>query len=214
MDLDQILLHISFDYLDEDEEKYEIKIKNRNGITTNFALEPIVNRDVDLSAPINLKSLILPDANTAYSDINCKKDIIKTIQGNTGDINWDNNKPLFYAQYQDTKNDVCCSGLEYCSINNNKYILFPGWTDAQGYCNYLHSRPMNNLNNKYMSNGNPFCVDKETIYDLFYSCENKETKYYLQYSGFYNPGSLCLGFGEYGNLTYYTIEFWYYPDFF
>ena len=207
-DLTEILLQIPFDSLDKNANAYYIKMRFFNDII-DYELEPIVNRDINLAAPINLKSLILPEANYVYKKINCITTELKQLQG-IKLINWDDNKPLFCDKYLDTQNNVCLNSFP-CIINSDKYILYPGWTseESRGYCDYLCSGPMS------CNNGDNFCTttgtSADSIYNLFYSCENKETKYYLQYSSFYNSQLFSI---EVDKLSSYLIELWYYPDFF
>ena len=52
-----------------------------------------------------------------------------------------------------------------------------------------------------------FCKKTWTdIYNLFYSCESKETKYYLQFSSFYNSEEIKIDDEIPGNLDSYIIE--------
>ena len=211
--LDQILLQIPFDFLDLN--SFEINIKFGANPMEKKVLETIVNREIDLTPPINLKSLILPETNKVYKDINCKLDqgaIINTkdLIYDIGNTNWDDNKPLFCSKYLDTENDICCPSNTNCEIKGNKYIIFPGYTKEKGYCDFLCSGPMNQCNNQYTGD---FCDTTLTnIYNLYYSCESKSTKYYLQYSSFYNPDPINIAISP--TLTSYIIEIWYYPDFF
>ena len=213
--LDQILLQIPFDQIDLN--SYEINVKlTYNSGKTKYTLESIVNKEMDLKAPINFKNFILPDVNTVYKDINCKLNQgaiqnTKKLIYDEGNINWEDNKPLFCNYYLDTENDICYDNVDYCVINNERYTIYPGYTKDKGYCDYLCSGPMKDCKNKYDENN--YCDDTlSDVYNLFYSCENKATKYYLQYSSFYNPDE----FGIYiqNPITSYIIEIWYYPDFF
>ena len=110
-------------------------------------------------------------------------------------INWDKDKPLFCPNYLNTQEDICVDsgpciikGSKYISYPSpgqySKYISYPSPGEYnQGYCDSLCSGSMS-CNPDY--NPNNFCIqDHDYIYNLFYSCENKETKYYLQYSSFY-----------------------------
>ena len=215
--LEEILLRIPFDYLDVNTDTYTIKMKDYDdNEITNYKLEAIVNREVDLKPPINLKHLILPQANFVYQKINCKTTEVKGLNG-VDKINWDDNKPLICTEYLDTQNDVCLGNVSPCLINDDKYIIYPGWSMdfGRGYCDYLCSGPMSSCNNLYSGE---FCHTTDTssnsIYNMFYSCENKETKYYLQYSSFYNSQPFSIGVNGKEGLKSYIIEIWYYPDFF
>ena len=215
--IEEILLQIPFDFLDINTNAYYIKMKYYDDtIKDYYELNPIVNKAIDLTAPINLKSLVLPQANHIYKNINCKikDEEFKSLSlGGLEKINWDDNKPLFCQNYLDTQHDLCLNGIP-CVINSNKYIMYPGWSmgSTRGYCDNLCSGPMTCTNALDPSN---YCTTTDSsansIYNLFYSCENKETKYYLQFSSFYNSQDIVIGVGK---LNSYIIEIWYYPDFF
>ena len=111
--------------------------------------------------------------NKAYKNIDCKTGdgYLKTINGD-GKINWDENKPLFCPIYLDTRKGKCVSS---CTVSNNKYIVYPGISAGQGNCDFLCSGPM-----VCDYTASSFCKDEnKDIYNLFYSCEDKKTKYYL-----------------------------------
>ena len=227
----QILIQANFGKLEKNTEngKYMIKTKNVDYEEESYDLETVVNKEIDLSAPINYKLLVLPPANTVYKKISCnnKAEYTKPLEKNgVQKINWDDNKPLFCTGYLYTQNDECFASAP-CTINGNKYIIYPKETEDHGYCDFLCSGPMT-CQNDYLSKqltkpfktGDTvgFCKTKDNtfdtnnIYNLFYSCENRETKYYLQYSSFYNPSKISIGVTP--ELKSYIIEIWYYPDFF
>ena len=215
-----LLFQVPFNILDITPE-YQIKYKNYIPNEVTQTLIPVTNKEIDLSAPINFRLLILPPANKVYKDINCKTDDISGLTMDTDDVlvSWDDNKPLICKVYTDTQNDICISSGP-CNINGQKYIVYPGIDDSFGYCDYLCSGPMVCESN-YFDMTRPFSTGTSTsfckntysnIYNLFYSCENTETKYYLQYSSFYNPDTINIPVDP--PLLSYIVELWYYPDFF
>ena len=211
---DHVIFQVRFNFLDTTPE-HLIKYKIYTGEEKEKVLKTVTNKEIDLSAPINFRLLILPIANTVYKYINCKKDEYSRLEmANSSLICWDDYKPLICKTYTDTQNDICIESGP-CSINGQKYIVFPGIAQEYGYCDFLCSGPME-CNPNYFDFRRPFKYDfcKNTysnIYNLFYSCENTETKYYLQYSSFYTPQEIDINVGP---LESYIIEIWYYPDFF
>ena len=204
------LLQFRFNKMENIEKNdYNLYGKDYNG-DTKVKLKGVTNKDFDLSAPINFKLLILLNSNNAYQYISCETGKTKSITGD-GTINWDDDKPLFCEKYLDTQNDKCFNSFPFL-INNDKYILYPLASENYdyGYCDFLCSPPMT-CNTEY--NKDNFCKsnDKSKMYNLFYSCENEATKYYLQYSSFYSPETISIGVSP---LSSYIIEIWYYPDFF
>jgi hypothetical protein len=209
-----ILFQVPFDELivNQASNSYKIKIIDMSG-ERQIELKSVTNRDVNLTVSNNFKPFVLPKHNYIYNNINCKKNEIHQLVFSGTDVNWDDNKILFCDQgYLDTFNNVCHKGGSNCLINENKYIRFPGKHNVdKGYCDYLCSGPMTSCKHQY--NENDFCDrTNENIYNMYYSCENKATKYFLQYSSFYNPGSIGIPVNP--HLTSYLIEIWYYPDFF
>ena len=207
---DKLLLSIKFDELKTQANTYQIEYKNRDGAQT-YQLTVSSLKEIDLTPPKNFKLFLLPETNKAYINIDCSStaDNIKTINGD-GLINWDENKPLFCQNYLNTFEDKCVASGP-CLIENSKYITYPfSGSEQSGYCDSLCSGPMNCISNYNPDN---FCKNDATNnYNLFYSCENKQTKYYLQYSSFYNPEDISIELKT--PLQSYIIEIWYYPDFF
>ena len=208
-----ILFQVPFDELDLSVSEYKITYRSLEGKKgLEKKLEPVTNRDVDLKVPNNFKPFVLPPHNYVYKDINCKKDDVKILVHDGNDVNWDDQKPLICSSgFLDTFNDQCFSNSQAnCLIDEDKYIRFPGFSKDKGYCDYLCSGPMESCNQKYEGS---FCnTNNPNIYNMYHSCENKATKYFLQYSSFYNPGPIGIPVSP--HLTSYLIEIWYYPDFF
>ena len=202
-----ILLQIKFDELLSSTDTYEFKYQNING-EERKSLTVSSLKKIDLIPPKNFKLLSLLGINEFYKNIDCSKDA-DNIQKIPDDsiIYWDKDKPLFCLSYKylNTKKDVCENG-ENCLIGNDLYINYP----YSKFCDSLCSGPMECKN---ADDTGDYCKSEQTnIYNLFYSCENKDTKYYLQYSSFYNPETISIGINP--HLKSYIIEIWYYPDFF
>ena len=209
----RLLLSINFNELKFAANLYQFDYNNINGLQT-YTLKVSSLKETDLSPPKNFKLFVLPSKNEAYINVDCSTltSNYKTLLDGTinGVINWDKDKPLFCANYLNTQEDICVDSGP-CIIKGSKYISYPSPGQySQGYCDSLCSGSMS-CNPDY--NPDNFCIqDHDYIYNLFYSCENKETKYYLQYSSFYNPEKIEIVLEK--ELESYIIEIWYYPDFF
>ena len=201
----QIILQIKFNKLEYSAPTYRFYYRDKDSSSKSKEFTNLALKTIDLLPPKNFKLLVLPGVNKAYKNIDCKTGdgYLKTINGD-GKINWDENKPLFCPIYLDTRKGKCVSS---CTVSNNKYIVYPGISAGQGNCDFLCSGPM-----VCDYTASSFCKDEnKDIYNLFYSCEDKKTKYYLQYSSFYTPGEITIDVNNYDS---YIIEIWYYPDFF
>ena len=200
---EMILLQIKFDELIYSS-SYQFNYKTITGEKT-YDLKLSALKQLDLLPPKNFKLLFLPGINKAYKTIDCSKDVnnLKTLGGDEA-IYWDKNKPLLCGKYLNTKEDKCEESSP-CLINGQKYIPFKSYMSS-GFCDNLCSGPMT------CEDGGDFCKESTNNYNLFYSCETKETKYYLQYSSFYNPDLISIDIDP--PLESYIIEIWYYPDFF
>ena len=200
---EMILLQIKFDEL-IDSSNYKFRYKTIEGIKT-YNLQLSALKELDLLPPKNFKLLFLPEIDKAYKTIDCSKDEnnLKIIEGD-GVINWDKNKPLFCAKYLNTKQNKCEESSP-CLINGQKYIPFKSYMTS-GFCDNVCSGPMS------CGDSDDYCRENDNNYNLFYSCETKEKKYYLQYSSFYNPDTIKITVNP--PLNSYIIEIWYYPDFF
>ena len=203
-----ILLQIKFDELTEDSSGYKINYKVKGGASLAYTLTPSSLKSIDLTPPKNFKLLYLLKQNTVYKNIDCNYDENNiAVFASDGTIYWDLNKPLFCPNYLNTKNGQCVSSLP-CTFEGQKYISYPG-ISTNGFCDFICSGNMECSNDQ-----RTFCKTngQSDIYNLFYSCENKETKYYLQYSSFYSPETISIPISP--ALQSFIIELWYYPDFF
>ena len=203
----QLLLQIKFDNLEYSDPTYNFRYQNIESETTK-SFTKMALKAVDLSPPKNFKQFVLPKINKAYKNIDCKTGDgnLKDITGDSkSKINWDLNKPLICSAYLNTRKDECDDSCNYA--DNSKYIVYPGIERQMGNCDFICSGPMT------CTYTGKFCNEetKKDVYDLFYSCEDKNTKYYLQYSSFYTPEEITI---DGLDLNSYIIEIWYYPDFF
>ena len=196
-----------------------IKGKNCKNQEVEITLKVPSNVKINFTPALNFKTLYLLPPNNIYNYINLNKNeaSIFTISGFQL-INWDDNKPLLCEGYLKTQDGTCVNGnVDNCQITNNlQAILYPGPSTDTGYCDFECSGAMKCIAGENFGTATlsdlGFCrTNNQNIYNLFYSCENKETNYYFQYSSFYNTKGLELGFN--GKQSF-IIEFWYYPDFF
>jgi hypothetical protein len=204
-----ILLQIKFDKLFEDSNTYKIMYKTIESQEQSKELKVSSLKDIDFSPPQNLKFLHLLPQNTAYKTINCDQTQTISLTNNPSDntIYWDKEKPLFCPGYLNTIDDRC-ENSDKCLINNNNYISYPGFSN-EGYCDLICSGSMT-CSGIYPTDN--FCDSSNSnIYNLFYSCESKQTKYYLQYGSFYSPETIKINISP---LDSFIVELWYYPDFF
>ena len=212
---ENILLQIKFDNLiTNNVDSYRFKYKNI--LIPDEQIESLKVsslKTVDLTPPKNFKLLDLLGINQFYKNIDCNKknENINTINDNNI-IYWDIDKPLFCVnnyEYLNTKNNECVT-TGPCVFGTSKYIHYP----YSKYCDSICSGPMTcNKNYDINAPDNSYCQNiNSNWYNLFYSCEDKETKYYFQYSSFYNSGNIDIEINP--ELDSYIIEIWYYPDFF
>ena len=203
-----ILVQSKFDELSESSSGYSFKYKIRDIASLTKEIFVSSLREKDLSPPKNFRLLRLLKHNQVYRNIDCNPTQFSTLTGD-GLVRWDTNKPLFCQHYLNTKQNICVSSGT-CLINSDRYISYPSPTSS-GYCDLICSGDMECDDN--YQNTNKFCkTQKENIYNLFYSCEDKQTKYYLQYSSFYSPENIEIPITP--ALSSFIIEIWYYPDFF
>ena len=206
---DYLLLRINFDKLDESSNSYKFLYSNLKVTNEPYDLEVSSMKSIDLSPPQNFKLFKLPKYNQAYQRIDCDTQYSPNIISSDNNIvYWDKNMPLFCTSYLNTKTNSCVdSGL--CAFNGNNYISYPGF-EEKGYCDLICSGSINCIKNYEPGT---FCkVGDDNIYNLYYSCENKQTKYYLQYSSFYSSQNIDITLPK--ELNSFIVEIWYYPDFF
>jgi len=204
---DFILVQSKFDELLESSNGYSFNYKIRNNAPEQKEIFVSSLKQIDLSPPKNFRLLKLLKHNYVYQNIECNPNQISVLTGD-GLVNWDTNKPLFCQHYLDTKQNKCVSSGT-CTNNGANYISYPSPLSNR-YCDLICSGHMQCIDNY---NENNFCIDgNENIYNLFYSCEDKQTKYYLQYSSFYSPEKIVIPISP--PLESFIIEIWYYPDFF
>jgi hypothetical protein len=55
-----------------------------------------------------------------------------------------------------------------------------------------------------------FCKPELNVYNMFYTCVDKNTEYYLQFSYFYHSKKLSFAISQ--EMQSFIIELWYYPD--
>ena len=208
-----------------------------NAIEISNIVLKITNLDVvDFSPPLNFYRLILNQPNKKYKQIDLKIDpITNEIEDSlTSTISglqylYDDNK-LLYCQENYFYNDDNNGNIECLSKCKPGFTIYPEFlyqTSSTttirntGYCFKCvdYSTCDQTLFSSkddfdYDKNSNNYCQNTPQIYNLFYTCINKNDNhnYYLQYSGFYN--SQTIEFKLEKPLSSYIIEFWFYPDFF
>ena len=187
---------------------YKIKFKNfaNNGNSDDIELF-LKSSDFDVTGPLNFRELKLPETNKVYQTIDLKNEKSLSISANE-DINYDDNKPIrckFRMNYEDERS--CSSGPCGRDSKGDQYIRYPGLENGN-YCDYKCS-PSMKCNDNYGENLDSFCEEND-IYNMFYTCVDYRTEYYLQFSYFYH--SKKFEFTIETELKSYIIELWFYPE--
>ena len=212
-DYPEILYIIPFDELIKTNAKNYFKGKNPS-LTIEDTFELTLANSFDPNIPpLNFINLNLNKPNENFNEIDTNPYNTHLINNSNSSVRYyyEENNPLKCNDnyYYDIESKTC---EMTCVLHSLQYTHYPGISDKSGYCDYFCTNNMIcDINLKTSNEG--FCnLDiNPNIFNLYYSCRNKNTNYYLQFSSFNNSQPIRI---EKTNLHSYIIEYWYYPDIF
>ena len=210
-DFHEILYQIPFDHLYYGTD-FSIKGYAYKGFEETIILNYAQNKKEDYSPPLNFKHLNLPGPNKVYKEIDLVPTEVEDLKLKVGqDYVYDDYLALSCQRFLDYESNQCNNTC----VKYNK-IPYEGVHDQSGYCDYSCSPSMvcdyDHLNTERLDYNGSFCLNTINGYNLFFRCEDGQSDYYMQFSGFYNSGQINLDLNPV--LKSFIIEFWYYPDFF